>query len=184
MSAFIDSGNGLGFGSGALDLTVDKNGNLLGPGTFSVSGGVDFDGDGIDDTTGTLLTGSVTAFGPGPSPTTGGDWEFDGLVSLTGGAVTQSPISLSGGGLFTNLFVPGSTVAFDLVAEQQLAGNIGILGDFAASFSGDSIKGLDPGALLTPEPNTALMVLMVLATAVGARRLRGTGARDRSGSSA
>ena len=50
-------------GQATIDLTLDQNGNLLGPGSLTVTGGIDFDQDGKDDATGTLLTGSVTAFG-------------------------------------------------------------------------------------------------------------------------
>ncbi len=153
-------------GSAVIDLTVDKSGNLVGVGSITVTGGVDFDQDGTDDVSGTLLTGSVTQFGAagaGPAP-----WEFDGLFTFTGGGLTQSSIPLSGGGSFADLFKVGETGGFDLVVEQQVSG---ILGDFLASFSGNTIKGPAVGVSV-PEPSAAALSFVGLAAVAGWTRLR------------
>ena len=148
-------------GTAVIDLTLDQNGNLLGPGSITLTGGIDFDQDGIDDVTGTLLTGSVTAFGAataGPVP-----WEFDGLFNFTGGGLTQPSIPLSGGGTFTDLYTVGQTGGFDLVIEQQVSG---ILGDFLTDFSGNTVKGVVVGQSV-PEPSTATLQIIALASVAG-----------------
>ena len=153
-------------GQATIDLTLDQNGNLLGRGTLTVTGGIDFDQDGQDDATGTLLTGSVTAFGaagPGPAP-----WEFDGLFDVTGGALSQASIPLSGGGTFSNLFNTGEPGGFDLVVEQQVSG---ILGDFAADFSGNTLKNF-PAGLAIPEPSSGALGTIALAGVAGWWRWR------------
>jgi hypothetical protein len=148
-------------GTAVIDLTLDHNGNLLGPGSIALNGGIDFDQDGTDDVTGSLVKGSVTAFGAaaaGPSP-----WEFDGLFNVTGGGLTQSSIPLSGGGTFTDLFKVGETGGFDLVIEQQVSG---ILGDFLTDFSGNTVKGIVVGVSV-PEPSTATLQIIALASVAG-----------------
>jgi hypothetical protein len=160
-------------GSAVIKLTLDKSGNLLAPGSIALTGGIDFEQDGVDDVSGSLVTGKVTAFGaagPGPAP-----WEFDGLFTFTGGGLTQSSIPLSGGGTFSDLFRVGETGGFDLVVEQQVSG---ILGDFAQSFSGNTNKGPVVGVSV-PEPATSTMALIVSATVVGWRLLRRLRARIR-----
>jgi hypothetical protein len=146
---------------------------VVGPGSLSVSGAIDFDQDGSNDVSGTLVTGTVRAFGAapaGPAP-----WEFNGLFSFDGGLLTQASIPLSGGGSFSDLFNVGQTGGFDLVVEQQISG---ILGDFAADFSGSTIKGPVVGVTV-PEPATAILGLIALSTLAGrgltarlARRVR------------
>ncbi len=163
-------------GTAVIDLTLDQSGNLLGPGSIALNGGIDFDQDGTDDVTGSLLTGSVTAFGAataGPAP-----WEFDGLFNMTGGGLTQSSIPLSGGGTFTDLFKVGETGGFDLVIEQQVSG---ILGDFLADFSGNTVKGIVVGVSV-PEPSTATLQIIALASMAGTGLLcrRGRWNRPRS----
>jgi hypothetical protein len=142
--------------SAVIDLKVDQNGNLVGLGALTVSGAIDFDQDGTDDVSGTLVTATVNVFGAamaGSAP-----WEFDGLFRFDGGLLTQSSIPLSLGGTFSDLFRVGETGGFDLVVEQQVSG---ILGDFAQDFSGMTNKGPVVG-VATPEPNTALMMLISL----------------------
>jgi hypothetical protein len=154
-----------------LNMTVNPSGNLVGTGSLTVTGAIDIDGDGINDVNqSTLLTGTITALGTagaGPAP-----WEFDGLMNLTGGALTQASIPLSGGGAFTNLFQPGETGGFDLVVEQQVSG---ILGNFLSSFSGSTLKQFVAGGVV-PEPATATLGVLALTTIAGwgaLRRLRG-----------
>ena len=59
-------------GSAAFNLTVDQSGSLVGNGTFAMNGAIDFDQDGTNDTSGSLLTGTVSSFfpaGAGPAGT-------------------------------------------------------------------------------------------------------------------
>jgi len=154
----------------AINLMVDQNGNLMGTGTLTVTGAIDFDQDSQNDVSGTLLKGTISAFGvagAGPAP-----WEFNGLFSFDSGALTQASIPLSGGGTFTDLFTVGQTGGFDLVVEQQVSG---ILGDFSASFSGNTDKGIVTG-VSTPEPTTVTLGLIALVAIAGCglvRRLPG-----------
>jgi hypothetical protein len=53
-------------GSAISNLTLGHSGDLLGAGSIALSGGIDFDQDGKDDVTSSLVTGTVTAFGAGP----------------------------------------------------------------------------------------------------------------------
>lgn len=157
--------------SALLSLTVDSSGNLIGTGSLSVNGAIDFNQDGINDVSGTLLTGTVDAFGAataGPAP-----WEFDGLFHFTGGDLTQPSIPLSGGGTFSDLFGLSDRGGFDLVVEQQVGG---ILGDFAADFSGGTNKGPVAGAAI-PEPGTATLGLIALAALAGWEKVRRHGGR-------
>jgi hypothetical protein len=158
-------------GSAVINLTLDHSGNLLGAGSIALSGGIDFDQDGKEDVSGSLVTGTVTAFGaagPGPAP-----WEFDGLFTFTGGGLTQSSIPLSGGGTYSDLFKVGQTGAFDLVIEQRVSG---ILGDFLASFSGNTDKGPVAGVPV-PEPSTSTLQLLALAGVAGSGLLGHRGRR-------
>jgi len=116
------------------------------------------------------LTGTINAFGTAPAGPP--SWEFDGLMSITGGALTQASIPLSGGGTFTNLYQVGGTGGFDLDVEQQVSG---ILGDFLSSFSGNTIKQIATAGTI-PEPATATLGFLALTTIAGwraIRRLRG-----------
>jgi hypothetical protein len=149
--------------SAAISLKVDSSGNLVGTGSLSLAGAIDFDQDGANDVSGTLVTGTVNAFGAGPAGPA--PWEFNGLFIFDGGLLTQSSIPLSGGGTFTDLFRVAETGGFDLVIEQQLSG---ILGDFAADFSGSTTKGIVVGVAV-PEPATAPLGLIALATLAGWR---------------
>jgi len=149
-----------------INLTVDQNGNLMGTGSLTVTGAIDFDQDGTNDVSGQLVTGRISAFGAaraGPAP-----WEFNGLFNFTGGGLTQSSIPLSGGGTFTDLYKVGETGGFDLVIEQQVSG---ILGDFLAGFSGNTDKGITTGAVV-PEPSTATLAVLALTTIAGWGALR------------
>jgi hypothetical protein len=153
--------------SATINLTVDSSGNLIGTGSLSVTGAIDFNQDGTNDVSGTLLTGTVDAFGAAP-PTGSAPWEFDGLFHFTGGDLTQSSIPLSGGGTFTDLFRLGDRGGFDLVVEQQVTG---ILGDFTADFSGNTNKGPVVGVAV-PEPATATLGLIALAILAGWGKFR------------
>ena len=144
-----------------INLNVDQSGNLLGTGSLTVTGAIDFDQDGTNDASGTLITATINAFGAagaGPAP-----WEFNGLFNFDGGTLTQSSIPLSGGGSFTDLFKVGETGGFDLVVEQQVSG---ILGDFTSSFSGNTIKNITVGAVV-PEPATGTMCLISIGSIAG-----------------
>jgi hypothetical protein len=159
--------------SAVIDLTLDQSGNLVAPGTLKVTGAIDINQDGINDVSGTLVTGTVTAFGAaagGQAP-----WEFNGLFNFTGGLLTQPSITLSGGGTFTDLFKLSDTGGFDLVVEQQVSG---ILGNFLSSFSGKTSKGVVVGVVV-PEPGSAVLLLVGTAAVAVGTRLRRFGARPR-----
>ena len=140
LSDFLPGGSGfvpITSDAATLNLTVDASGNLMGTGTLAVNGAIDFDQDGTNEVSGALLTGTITGFtsaGAGPAP-----WDFSGAVTVDGGLLTQASIPLSGGGAFTDLFQVGQLSLFDLEVEQQVSG---ILGDFLASFSGNTVKGV------------------------------------------
>jgi hypothetical protein len=154
-----------------LSLTVNSSGQIVGTGTIAMNGAIDFDQDGTNDVSGSLLTGSITAFssaGAGPAP-----WDFNGLFNITGGLLTQASIPLSGGGVFTDLYQVGALAQFNLEIEQQVSG---ILGDFLADFSGVTVKGL---VASVPEPGTLTLSLIVLMPAAIYARLRGRGGRKR-----
>ena len=153
-------------GQATIDLTLDQNGNLLGPGTLTVTGGIDFDQDGTDDATGTLLTGSVTAFGaagPGPAP-----WEFDGLFNVTGGGPepgvdpperrrhVQQPVQLGG----ARGIRPGRRAA----GQRHPGGlRVGLLGEH--------VKNLPAGQAI-PEPSSGALGTIALAGVAGWWRWR------------
>ena len=155
-----------------INLNVDQNGNLIGAGSLTVTGAIDLDQDGTNDVSGTLVTATINSFGTaaaGPAP-----WEFNGLFNFDGGALTQSSIPLSGGGSFTDLFKVGETGGFDLVVEQQVSG---ILGDFASSFSGDTIKNITVGTVV-PEPATGTMALISIGSIAGCLTSRAWASRN------
>ena len=140
-------------GNVSIDLFVDTSGNFVSNGSgFVLTGGVDLDGDGTDDATGTLLTGTITGFGADPAgpPTVA----FNGTFVITGGSFTQ-PIPLSGGGTQDPLFNVGDIGGFFLFAESVTSGT---LGDFSASFSSDSGKDLEGPVL--PAPPGAVLALI------------------------
>jgi hypothetical protein len=160
--------------SAVINLTVDQNGNLVGTGSLTVNGSIDFDQDGINDVSGQLVTGTINAFGAavaGPAP-----WEFNGLFNFTGGGLTQASIPLSGGGAFTDLFSVGQTGGFDLVVEQQVSGT---LGDFLASFSGNTIKNISVSSVV-PEPATGTLGLIAMVAITGGLVPRPLGRRTRA----
>lgn len=147
-------------GAADLLLNVDQNGALLVPGSLTVTGSIDFDQDGIDDVSGTLVDATVNGFNPsgaGPAP-----WGFLGLFKFTGGELTQASIPLSGGGTFTSTYTVGEAGGFNLIVEQQVSG---ILGDFLSSFSGQTVKG--PVVSLVPEPTSGCLLVAGLATIAG-----------------
>ena len=135
-------------GSLTIDLMVDHNGNFVANGTgVTLKGTVTINGAVF---TGTLLTGTVTAFGSDPAgpPTR----DFDGLFTVTGGALTQTETGDGGQSVFGGFSV-GSKGAFDLFAENVTSGT---LGDFTHDFLSTRDK---PLIGETPEPGTlALMV--------------------------
>jgi hypothetical protein len=149
--------NGLALFSGdttTIDLFVDPSGNFLSSGLgVRVTGGLDLDGDGTIDVTGTdanpLLFGKITAFGADPAgpPTRA----FDGLFDIQGGLLTQ-PVALSGGGTASVGFMQGNTGGFFLFAESVTTGT---LGDFSQSFASDSVK----SEVFTPVPEPATATL-------------------------
>jgi PEP-CTERM motif len=147
-------------GTADLLLSVDQNGALVGPGSLMLTGGIDFDQDGINDVSGALVVATVNAFNPsgaGPAP-----WGFLGQFTFTGGSLTQASIPLSGGGTFSDTYAVGQTGTFDLIIEQQVSG---ILGDFLSNFSGQSVKG--PVVFSVPEPASGCLLIAGLATIAG-----------------
>jgi hypothetical protein len=149
-----------------INLLVDNNGNFKANGLgITLTGAIDVDGDGIDDVSGTLLNGTVTAFG---SQTAGPPTRsFDGLFDITGGLLSQT-IDLSTGGTLFGGFPVGATGGFLLAAENVTSG---ILGNFAASFSSDSVK-VDPISTVVPEPGGLVLVLSGIVILCGHRLLR------------
>jgi hypothetical protein len=150
------SGSGsISSGTLSLNLKVDNSGKLVNGGSqiIQISGSADLDGDSVPDVTGTLLTGTIKAFGPqaaGP-PT----WSFNALFSIDGGLLTQSMIPLSGGGSTPSPFPLGQFGVILLSAENVTSGT---LGKFTQDFSSDSVK-TDVGNLLTPEPAAAVQLV-------------------------
>jgi hypothetical protein len=145
-----------------FDLKVNTSGNFVSSGTgVTLKGAVDVDGDGTDDASGTLLTGTIFAFGAGAAgpPTV----TFNGLFHVTGGLLT-GPITLSGGGTLPIQFPVGATGGFDLFAENVTSG---ILGNFAASFSSSSVK--PSVGLVVPEPGSLMLALFGIVTLGGSR---------------
>jgi hypothetical protein len=148
-------------GSLSIDLNVDKSGNFVSNGRgFELTGTVNINGATF---TGTLLTGTITDFGSeaaGP-PTR----SFDGLFSITGGALTQTETGNGGNPVFGG-FSAGSSGEFLLSAENVTSGT---LGDFSSSFSSGSVKP-EVGAAV-PEPSSLALVLTA-AVVLGAWGLR------------
>ena len=160
---FLDPFNGTA--SLTIDLKVDNNGNFLANGAgVTLIGGLDIDGDGRDDASGTLLTGTITAFGAGAAapPTV----PFNGLFTVTGGLLS-APITLSSGGTLPTQFAVGSLAGFTLEAENVTSG---ILGNFSQNFSSTLVK---PGIGLIPEPGSLTLALSAIATLGGFAGLRG-----------
>jgi hypothetical protein len=131
-----------GVGQTTIDLFVDHGGNFQISGTgFTLTGQVTL---GAQTFNGTLLTGTITAFGAdaaGP-PTR----EFDGLFAVTGGQLTQNNGS----------FRVGESPGFILFAENVTGGT---LGDFTHAFSSSSVKGPAGPTVSTPEPATLALAL-------------------------
>jgi hypothetical protein len=152
-------------GSANLNLTVDQNGNLVSPGSLTVTGAIDIDQDGKNDVSGSLVTATVNSFSPsgaGPAP-----WSFQGAFKFDGGGLTMSSIPLSGGGSFADTFLLGGDGTFNLVIESQVSG---ILGNFLQSFSGSTVKGLPVSPV--PEPASSSLLLAGAATIAGLGVLR------------
>jgi hypothetical protein len=156
--SFTDPAFGTSLFSGAgqvtIDLTVDHNGNFISSGTgFRLTGSLDLDSDGTPDVSGTLLFGTITAFGadaPGPPSR-----EFDGLFTIEGGQLTQN-IPLSGGGTRFGGFSVGETGGFLLFAENVTSGT---LGDFSHDFASSNVKDNEFGTAV-PEPSSFVLVLV------------------------
>jgi hypothetical protein len=148
-----------------IDLSVNKSGQLIGTGTLQIFGTLAFNPAGTVDVSGLLLSGTITAFGaeaPGP-PTR----DFNGLFTITGGALTQD-VPLSGGGTVFGGFPLGSVGGFTLSAENVTSGT---LGDFTADFSSDDIK--DQVGLVVPGPSARVLAV------IGSAGLAGAGVRRR-----
>lgn len=151
----------------SLDLFVNPDGTFQANGAgFELLGSMLI---GSTTISGVLLSGSVAGFGTdpaGPAP-----YEFDGLLDITGGQLTQ-PAPLIGGGTLPIQFPSGSVGAFDLQAEDVVSG---ILGDFLHSYSADRVEG-EAGAVV-PEPSTwtllaAGLTMLLLARGAGGRGLK------------
>jgi hypothetical protein len=142
-----------------IDVLVDTNGNFVGNGTgvlllgsvtFSLSdgGSVTFSGT---STANPLLSGSITAFGApaaGPPSLT-----FDGLFTLTGGALTTTKTDSKGNPVFGG-FPLGGPGGFLLDAENVTGGT---LGDFTHDFSSSSVK--PTVGVVVPAPATLTLLL-------------------------
>jgi hypothetical protein len=148
-------------GSLTIDLFVSNNGNFVANGTgVTLSGSVTINGAVF---TGTLLAGTVTAFGSDPAGPPSRD--FDGLFTVTGGALTQTETG-SGGQSFFGGFPVGRIGAFGLIGEDVTSGT---LGDFTHNFSSDRDK---PLIGVVPEPSTLALVLTGATLFVGWRKRR------------
>jgi hypothetical protein len=139
-------------GTMSINMTLDTSGNLVsGLSGFKLTGSIDFDGDGTDDASGTLLRGKITSFGAAPAgPPT---WQYNGTFLVEGGLLT-APVALSGGGTLGPLFALGSTAGFLGSVEDVISGT---LGDFTQSFASDQDK---PVAGALPEPATLVAGLL------------------------
>jgi hypothetical protein len=161
-------------GNATVDLTVNSMGQFVSGGAgFTLTGSIDLDGDGTDDVSGTLLTGTITAFGaedPGP-PTR----EFNGLFKVTGGLLL-APVTLSGGGSLSLGYRLNQPGGFLLFAESVTSGT---LGDFSADFSSDSVKGDYVTAI--PEPATATLAAVAAGLLAGRLAYRRTKKRRPEG---
>ena len=153
-AAFIVTSSDFGFFDDSsmlnIDLIVKKDGDFVSNGTGLVlTGSVMVDGQAYTgDASSPLLSGVITAFGSqvaGPP-----SLSFDGFFTVQGGAMS-------------GLFGVGSTSAFLLEAESVTSG---ILGDYQADFSSDSVKATV--STVTPEPATATLALIAAAVGGGA----------------
>lgn len=90
-----------------LNLTLDNTGSLTGSGSFSVTGKVTLNGTTFN---GTLLSGTVTAFGAQVNPT---DSEFEVRVLVTGGLLTNPTTGyyLAGNSLALLIHQPGLPIS-------------------------------------------------------------------------
>jgi hypothetical protein len=155
-------------GSATFDFFVNKSGHLLSNGIgYSLTGSVDLDGDGTNDVSGTLLTGTVVAFGSDPAgpPTR----TFDGLFRITGGQLTSSMIPVSGGGTVDVGFRVGQLGGFFLFAEH-VPPQGGTLANYNANFASDTVKDLEGVAV--PAPPAVVLALLGAGLLVAARRGR------------
>jgi hypothetical protein len=147
-------------GTLTMDLTVDNNGAFVANGTgLKLTGSVTINGA---DFTGTLLTGVITAFGAqdaGP-PTR----EFNGYITISGGALTQTKPGTGGKSVFGG-FPVGQPGGFRLIAEDVTSGT---LGNFVQNFSSDSVK--PEVGVLVPEPSTLVLWLTGAVVLVGWRK--------------
>jgi hypothetical protein len=145
---FFDPGSSM-----TIDLQVNSSGGFVSNGTgVTLTGSIDFDGDGNSDVNGTLLQGHIINFGAqtaGP-PT----WVSNGLFVIDSGLLTQT-INLSGGGTLDPLYSVGELAGFTIYAESVTGGT---LGDFTADFSSDIVKdNVDP---VVPEPPMVILGLV------------------------
>jgi len=103
----------------AIHIKVDNSGNLIGSGAASsditITGGVDVDGDSVDDYTGTLLTGKILAFGStnGGLTTNSFDMQFTAvggsLAPLYAGQDIGVDVSSENSTTFTGVFTSDFT---------------------------------------------------------------------------
>jgi len=119
----------------ALNISVDNNGNLLGPSTpidLVISGTVDLTPYGGQLYTGTLLTGSITQFGYDDS---------------TGTALYDARLTPTGGSLLP--FFTGQDIGLFITSENST-----FTGSFASNFNGETKALVGPIPLLTPTIST------------------------------
>jgi hypothetical protein len=154
--AFINSG------MITIDLYVDSSGNFFSSGTgVTVTGDIDI---GNTDVSGTLLQGTITAFGAEPAgPAT---WSANGLFTISYGLLTQTQ------GTLPALFTVGQQAGFTVSSEYSYGGNSNpgeslFLGDFTQDFYGTSDK---PEVFnLVPVPPTLQLILLGGGLLAGAR---------------
>jgi hypothetical protein len=80
----------VGPGSLAINIQVDNDGNLIGGVSgddLVIQGGIDLNGDGVADVSGTLLTGEIAAFGAEATGTNVAKYDF--LFTPTGGQLAS-----------------------------------------------------------------------------------------------
>lgn len=128
-----------------IDLFVNSNGSFNKNGTgIDLSGTLTIGGTAIS---GTLLTGTVTAFGADPAGPP--SLTFDVLFTVTGGLLTMP------NGSVPTQFTSGEAVGIELMAEDVTSGT---LGNFGANFASDSVRG-SAGALVVPVPEPSALAL-------------------------
>jgi hypothetical protein len=148
--------------NGTFDIAITTDGTTssgTGGDDFSVTGGLDVNGDGVADAAGTLLTGELSAFGASAS----GPGVFEFIFDVTGGILnSQVPLfslpqfgvilGADGGSTFTG--------SFDVNFSNLLGGQAG-----TGSGSADTAP--------IPEPTTLLLLGSGIAGIVGfGRRAR------------